>query len=345
MESRPIAEGPAIRVFFLGSGSLGVPVLDALHQSADIHILGVASQPDRPSGRSKTPTPTPLADHAETLGLDVSKPESVNSPEFLDTLAELNPDIVVVVAFGQFLKARLLSLAPFGCFNVHASLLPRHRGASPVAAAILAGDAETGISFMHLDAGMDTGPVYSEEKMLIPPNATTFTLEMDLSELAAKTVVDTLVDVVRNGLEPQPQDDARATHAPKIKKNDGIIDWTRPAEFIERTVRAYQPWPKATCFIPRRKGLRRLQIIRCQVVPLINDTPPASNNAPGTILATDDDRLTVACGENALAIERLTPEGSREMTAAEFLRGTQLEPGAQLLGRTSQQVQNQLKGL
>lgn len=345
MESRPREGVPTTRVLYLGSGTLGIPVLDALRSSPEINLVGVGTQPDRPAGRSRKSTPTPLALHASGLGLEVLKPSSVNTPEFLSEVQSRRPDIIVVVAFGQLLKSALLTAAPHGCFNVHASLLPRHRGASPIVAAILEGDRKTGISFMSLDSGMDTGPVFRRIEISIPVDATTATLERALSELAASEVVETLTQVVRGELRPVPQDDAHATVARKIRKNDGIVDWTQSAAAIERQVRAFQPWPKSTCFMPCRKALRRLQIVQATTHPLPEDAATGAAPLPGRVVCLVDGRIWIACGNDALGIERLIPEGSREMASEEFLCGTNLSPGTELLGRTSDRVQQLFKGL
>ncbi len=336
MGTSSIEPGRAIKVFFLGSGNLGIPVLDALVNSDEIELSGVGSQPDRPAGRNRIPSPAPLAAHAESLGFEVCKPSSINNAAFIDELRRLRPELVVVVAFGQILRPPLLELPEFGCFNVHASLLPRYRGASPVTAAILSGDEETGVSFMRLDQGMDTGPVYRSVQVAIPATATAGDLESALARLAAEHVVQTICEVCKNGLEPVPQNDTAATYAGRLSKKDGVIDWNTPATVVERMVRAYNPWPRATCFMQKRKGLRRLQITGAQVI----ETPPdLTAKKPGEVLVVDRQNMIVACGEDALKIERVIPEGSREMNTPEFLRGATIANGVELLGAESTQVQ------
>ncbi len=300
-------------VFLLGSGAIAIPSFERLMDTDGVEVLGVATQPDRPAGRKRAPTPTPVARWAEERGINPLKPESVNTENFLRALRELAPDIVLVASFGQILKPHFLDLPSVACVNIHASLLPKYRGASPIAAAILAGDERSGISFMRMDAGLDTGPVYAQFDMPIGKMKAD-ALEMALAELAAKHVVDILLDVVSGALTPMPQNDSEATITRKTRKSAGSVDWQRPARWIDRMARAYHPWPGAFFKIETPK--RIIRIIIADARPLDN-TP---NAKPGETLEAGD-VWTIACGEGAIVIERLVPEGGKEMSASEFLRG------------------------
>ena len=218
-----------VRVYFLGSGSFGIPVLRALQADPRVTLLGVCTQPARPAGRGRSLTPTPIGACARDEGLGVETPESVNTPAFTARLVEVDPELVLVVSFGQILRRPILGLPPFGCLNVHASLLPRHRGAAPVNAAILCGDAETGVTFMKMDAGLDTGPAYQSHAMPLDGHETPPRLEASLGDLAGAKIAECIWAVCRQGLEPTPQDRAAATCAAKITKQDGLIDWSQPA--------------------------------------------------------------------------------------------------------------------
>ncbi len=309
-------EDSPIRVYFLGSGGEGVPVLQRLLDDPAIQVAGIGTQPDRPAGRNRRPRPTPVAQFAETCGRSVEKPASVNSPDFLERLRRLDLHILVVVSFGQILKPPLLALPRRRCLNVHLSLLPRHRGAAPVAAAILAGDAEAGVSFMQMDEGLDTGPVYRRIPIPLSGRETTPELSQRLASLAAEHIAQVLTDIVRNGLAPVPQNEAEATYARKIRKQDARIRWQRPAIEIERAVRAYLPWPRAWFQIQQGRRIRRIQVTAAQVVHESFQQPPGCR-----IPDSENQSLTIACGAGALRILRLIPEGKSEMEAREFLRG------------------------
>lgn len=314
-----------IRTYFLGSGRLGVPVLKALAAACELSLVGVGTQPDRPQGRQRHLGPTAIGRLATDLGFSPDKPAGVNAPEFLASLRALQPDLVVVVSYGQILKEEILSLCPYGCLNVHASLLPRFRGAAPVQAAILAGDAETGVSFMKIDRGLDTGPVYEQVRLALHGAETDQELEDRLGELAAQHVVRCIRRICRDGLQPVPQPSAGVILARKLKKTDGRLSWAEDAFQLERRVRAYTPWPGAWFELPTPKGVRRILITRGEVVP-----PGTGGGTPGMVLQTDPHAWVIACGQHALRLVRIVPEGRPEMSAAEFLRGCHLEPGTRL---------------
>ncbi len=302
-----------------------MPILDRLLSSNRVTVCGVATQPDRPAGRRRYPKATPVGERAGELGIALRKLQSVNDPTFLRFLREVEPEVVLVTAFGQILGPRLLALPATGCINIHASLLPRHRGAAPVSAAILAGDDETGISFMKMDEGLDTGPVYLKVRTPIGPLETAGELERRLACLAAQHAEAVIWGAAREGLPTREQTEENATYAVKLQKKDGLVDWRRSAFEIGRHVRALFPWPKAFTFFPTRKGLRRVQLAAVTPEAALCDAPP------GTILKADDSHgLIVACGAGRLCLDRLVPEGRREMGAAEFLRGHPLQQGTML---------------
>lgn len=310
-----------VRVYYLASGRLGIPVLDALRHDTRFELVGVGSQPDRPGGRKQRPVPTPIAAYAQAKELEVDKPASVNTAEFHDHLRKLGVDLLVVASFGQLLKAALLDLPRLGCLNVHASLLPRHRGASPINQAILDGDHITGISFMKMDIGLDTGPVYQKSVCAIEPTENAVDLEDKLGRLAAEGIGRVIVGISDGTMAPEVQPEEGKTYAKKIRKGDGAADWFEPADLLARKVRAYTPWPSVFAMLPTPKGLKRI---------LITSAEPAScppRMVPGTVLESEGKALSIACGDGALRILKLVPEGKNEMNISEFLRGNPVQSG------------------
>ncbi len=305
-------------VYFLGSGALGLPVLEKLLNAPGAKILGVGTQPDRAAGRNRHLQPTPVGRFADAhLPGGVRRIANVNDPGFLSELAALAPDVVLVAAFGQLLKAELLALPRHGCLNIHASLLPRHRGASPVNTAIMAGDTVTGISFMRMDAGLDTGPVYCHLHEAVRADDTVPELERRLGLLAASGIEDCLTAVARCGLQPVKQPVEGVTNAPKLRKTDGIADWQQPAVVLERRCRGLQPWPRLGFSLPTPKGPRQIQIIRATLA----EVPVNRTLAPGEFMVTPPDTWLVGCGAGALNLERIIPEGCGEMAVGDFLHG------------------------
>jgi methionyl-tRNA formyltransferase len=311
-----------VRVYYLASGALGIPCLEVLADSRAIELCGVGTQPDRPAGRKRQLQPTPVGERADQLGIPCERIPNVNDPAFLDRLAGMAPDILVVASFGQLLKERLIDLAPHGCLNIHASLLPRHRGASPIQAAILAGDRVTGISYMRIDAGLDTGPVYGQVPIDISPSETAGDLETRLAAMAAKHLEWVIQEIAAGNMVAEPQPPDGVTVARKIRKEAGRIDWTQSAEEIARQVRAYNPWPRCDTTVPGgRQGPKRLQITAAEAVEPENDAQP------GAVLTVAKSDWVVACGLGALRILRVVPEGKSEMPAGDYLRGARIEPG------------------
>lgn len=327
-----------LRLLVMGTGPFAVPMLRALLGSPH-EVVAVVTRPDHaPAGRR--PPPNPMREAAVAAGIPVLDPEKANATESVATIRGIAADLFVVCDYGQILSAELLAAAPLGGINLHGSLLPRHRGAAPIQWALLAGDALTGVSVIGMTPALDAGRVITARATPIGPRETATELEARLAELGAAAVLDAierLEAATAAGHDPAgvgiPQDERQATRAPRLSKADGLIDWARPADVIERQRRALDAWPRITTFFPRGDGERqRLVIAEAEVAP-VEEFP--AGGEPGTVLAAepgpDSGRIVVACGGGtALAVTRLVPEGKRAMTAGEFLRGSPLRPGARL---------------
>ena len=304
-----------LKVLFLGSGPIAAPILQALAASKLVNLCGVATQPDRPAGRKRIPTPTPLGAAAAELGIDALRVHDVNGAEFMEYAAALAPDMICVVSFGQILKVPLLELPRFNCINVHASLLPRYRGASPIAQCLLNRDNATGVAFMQMEKGLDSGAVYKMLELPLKGIEYADSLEIRLGELAASVAAETLCDIAAGKLIGTPQDQAKVTICRKISKRDGRIDWNDSAADIEAMSRAYYPWPGALCEV-RLPGGRETVLNICKA-RVLSATPLA----PGEI-AELAGKLVIGCGKNsALEIDELIPAGAKRTTAAAFRNG------------------------
>jgi methionyl-tRNA formyltransferase len=304
-----------MRVVLLGSGSFAIPSLEAL-LAAGHDVAAVVTQPDREKGRGRELSPPPLKPVAAVRGLKVLQPRRVREPESVAALEALAPEVQVVVAYGQILPRRVIDIAPRGTVNVHASLLPRYRGAAPVQWAIVNGEAETGVTTMLIDEGLDTGPLLLAEATPIGAEETAEALESRLAALGGELLVRTLKGLEEGAIVPRPQDPARASLAPLIKKEDGLMDWRLPAPALARRVLGFHAWPGAhTCL--RGRGLR---VLRAQV--------DAGSGTPGTLLRAGRDGLVVACGDGtALRLVEVQPESGHAMPAAAFAAGARLTPG------------------
>jgi methionyl-tRNA formyltransferase len=302
-----------LRLAFMGTPAFAAETLGAL-LAAGHDVVCVYCQPPRPAGRGKRPRPSPVQELAEARGLRLRMPVSLKSAEEADAFRALNLDAAVVVAYGLILPKAILEAPRFGCLNLHASLLPRWRGAAPVQRAILAGDEETGVSIMRMDEGLDTGPVLATRKVPITGATTAGSLHDELAAAGAPLVVETLEKLAVGAVDPVPQPEDGASYASKIDKGEARIDWSRPAAEIERLIRGLHPHPGAffTCLGSRIK-------VHCAEV-----IARESGRDPGTVL---DDELSIACGQGVLRLTRLQREGRAPMTASEFLRGFPLEPG------------------
>ena len=312
-----------MRIVFIGTGEIGVPTLQALLKS-EREIVGVVTQPDKPVGRTQLVESPPIkkalvsrapeASPARTghaLPIPVLQPRRIKDRQAIEEIRALKPDVIVVIAYGQILPRDVLEIPKIACLNLHASLLPRWRGAAPIQAAIGAGDRETGITLIYMDEGLDTGDVLLERTIDIVPADTGGSLHDRLAKIAPEALLESL-ELLAKGSAPRiPQDNALATYAPKLKREDGKIDWTGPADAIERKIRAFDPWPGAFMTISTN-GTHNLKIFSATIVGL--------RGAPGEILTREND-LVVAAGKDALSLREVQLEGKRRMSAAEFLRG------------------------
>lgn len=308
--------GPSRRVVFFGTPQFAVPTLEALLASHHA-VVAVVTQPDRPRGRGQKTSDAPVKASAIAHSIQVLQPPRLKDPEFLQALAALDADIGVVAAYGKILTQTVLDTPPLGMVNVHASLLPRHRGAAPIHRAIMAGDAETGITIMRVVQALDAGPMIAAAKRRIGPDETSAEVERDLAQMGATLLVDTLDRI--GSLPELAQDEASATYAPRLTKEDGVVDWTRSAADIHNQVRGLHPWPHAYSFLDGQ----RVILLRSTRELEGADTPAA--NQPGGIAVTKD-ALLVTTGQGVLRILELQSEGKRPMAARDFLAGRKL-PG------------------
>ncbi len=295
------------RIVFMGSPDFAVPSLEAL--AGRYPVVGVVTQPDRPAGRGGTLKPPAVKEAALRLGIPVIQPEKLRQPEAMEQLRAWQPDVIVVAAFGQILRPAVLELPPFGCVNVHGSLLPRWRGAAPIQAAILAGDAETGITIMKMDAGVDTGPILSQRAIPIAPDETGGSLFAKMAALGADLLLETLPRYLAGEIQPRPQPEEGVTYAPMLKKEDGLLDFSQPAAALERRVRAMNPWPGA--FFEWNGA--PLKVLRASV-------SGAKSPGAGSRL-TVEGRPALGCGEGILILEEVQPAGKKPMPGKAFLAG------------------------
>lgn len=314
----------------MGSSAASAECLRAILREPSLEVVGVVTQPDRPAGRGKALTPCPLAQFAAAQGIaEVIKPEKVNEDEPMAKIRSWRPDVIAVVAYGQILKKSLLDLPLFGCVNCHFSLLPKYRGAAPVIATLAAGDRMTGVTVMHMDVGLDDGAIMLQSYEPIYPDTTGGGLMDDLAIAGGVTLAKALKLLSDNKLPPEvEQDHANATYVKKLKKTDGLIDWSLPVLETERKIRAYNPWPGSYTFLPerfRKKGnTGRLVVIRAKIVRL---QPGWENAAPGTVLAVEKAGPIIRCLDTALQLLEVKPEGSSVMDGGAFVRGRPLVPG------------------
>ncbi|HTH19676.1 MAG TPA: methionyl-tRNA formyltransferase [Candidatus Udaeobacter sp.] len=296
-----------MRIVFIGTGEIGAPTLRAL-LNAEHEVAAVVTQPDKPVGREQRIEPPPIKKEIATTGIPVLQPPRIKDPQAIEEVRRLTPDVIVVAAYGQILPREVLEIPRLACLNLHASLLPRWRGAAPIQAAIAAGDSETGITVMYMAEGLDTGDILWQRSVEILPNDTGGSLHDRLAQVAPEALLESLQLVAAANAPRIPQDNAFATYAPKLKREHGQIDWSESAEAIERKVRAYNPWPGAFMKVDGQN----LKVFSASVVDL--------NGEPGEILRSDKD-LIIATGKGALSLTEVQLEGKRRMIAAKFLRG------------------------
>ncbi|HUN67416.1 MAG TPA: methionyl-tRNA formyltransferase [Burkholderiales bacterium] len=303
-----------MRIAFAGTPAFAECALAALLAAAHDVVL-VLTQPDRPSGRGLRPSASPVKKLASARGLAIFQPETLKDPSALDRIAAAGPEVLVVAAYGLLLPPRALEIAPRGALNIHASLLPRWRGAAPIQRALLAGDRETGITIMKMDAGLDTGPILSRHPIAIAEDDDAQTLHDKLAALGAKAIVAAIAQLAQGGAHAVAQPEGGVTYARKIGKGESEIDWSRPCAELERAVRALRPSPGA------RSRLRG------ETVKLWSARCVARQGTPGSVLETGDGGILVACGEGALEVVELQRAGGTRLPAAEFLRGFPISRG------------------
>jgi methionyl-tRNA formyltransferase len=308
------------KIVFMGTPDFSVPSLKALIETQN--VVGVVTQPDRPAGRGQQLKSSPVKVVAEAAAIPVYQPKSLRKEAAAEPLREWNPDVIVVAAFGQILRPHVLELPPHGCLNIHASLLPRWRGASPIQHAIMAGDAESGICLMQMDVGLDTGPVFTCRATPISADDTAAALHDRLSEIGAALMRDSLDDILAGKLIAQPQNDTLSTYAPMISKENGRLDWTKSAVELDRQIRAMTPWPGA------------FTTWQGSVIKILKASPGSKTTTlapPGFVLYDADERVTtVATGSGSLILETIQLAGKKAMSVADFIRGRTEFAGSQL---------------
>jgi len=305
------------RIIFAGTPDFSVPPLRALLASPH-QLVGVYTQPDRPAGRGRKLGPSPVKEVAADAGVEVYQPVNFKDPAAVESLRALDADLMVVVAYGLLLPKPVLDLPRRGCVNIHASVLPRWRGAAPIQRAVLAGDAQSGVTIMQMEEGLDTGPMYLTERVELTPDETGGSLHDRLSALGAKALMQALPGILDGTLQAEPQDDAQSCYARKLDKSEAWIDWTRPAEDIERQVRAFNPWPVAQT----RYEDANMRIWRAHAVNGVGSTP-------GVVMNATRNGIDVAAGRGLLRITELQLPGKRAMSAQDFINANPIQ-GTQL---------------
>jgi len=303
-----------MRIVFIGTGEIGVPVLRSLLAPPGHEVVGVVTQPDKPAGRAQRLEAPPIKAELAASALPILQPARIKADEAIAEIRDLAPDVIVVMAYGQILPPSVLEIPRLACVNLHASLLPQHRGAAPIQAAIVAGDRETGITVMYMNEGLDTGDILLQTRLEIAPGETGGSLHDRLAQIAPAALEEALA-LLQKGSAPRiPQDSSVATYAPKLKREDGRINWTESAPLIERKIRAFNPWPGAFLLLrDAAGGARKLKIFGAKVVP-------ATNTAAGDVLRGDSS-IMIAASDAGLLLGEVQLEGKRRMSAAEFLRG------------------------
>jgi methionyl-tRNA formyltransferase len=315
-----------MKIVFMGTAELSCASLEKLARDENFSVIAVVTQPDKPKGRDLRLQFSPVKILAEKLNLPILQPAKARDEKFISELRELKPDLIVVVAYGQILPQSILDMPKFGCLNIHTSLLPKYRGASPIQSAILNGETETGVTIMKMDAGLDTGEIVAQARTPISPEDNSQTLHDRLARFGAELLVGTIPDYVAGKISAQPQPTDGASYAAKIKKEDGKIDWKKPASEILNCLRAFTPWPGAFTFL----NSRLLKIYKASLAQEVcyEGIPLHSNGLKaGTVLSADKNGILVLCGEDALMIFELQREGGRRMNVAEFLAGNSLKAG------------------
>lgn len=312
MSERPV-------IVFMGTPDFAVPILRKLVE-ANYSIALVVTQPDRPKGRKKVLTPPPVKEEAVKLGLPVFQPEKIKQEDALEKLEEIKPDLILTAAYGQILPVRLLELPRLGCVNVHASLLPKYRGAAPIHYAVMNGESETGVTLMYMEQGLDTGAMISKVSVPIEEEDNTGTLFEKLSLKGAELVIQTLPDLLAEQVQAEPQKDEEASYAPMLTREDERIDWHRSARQIFNQVRGLNPWPGA--FTTWNNQVMKIWESRVHA-----ETSEASSKTPGTVLQVTADEIIVQAGSGEIALTRIQPAGKKAMDVKDFVQGKSIERG------------------
>ena len=307
-----------MRIVFMGTPDFAVGSLQALCESGKHEILAVVTQPDRPKGRGNKLLQTPVKEYALAQGLTVYQPQKVKTPEFVELLHELQPELIVVAAFGQFLSKEILELPKYGCINVHASLLPKYRGAAPIQYAIIKGEKESGVTIMQMDIGMDTGAMLDKVVVPIAENTTMGELHDALREQGAALLLQVIDKLATGTAVAEPQDDAQATYATLLDRSMEHIDWSKTAQEVHNLIRGFNPAPSTFTKLPNGKSLK---------IWGSKMTDKSSAAAAGTVIATGKHSFFVACGEGVLEITEVQPESKKRMSAQVFLNGRGVQEG------------------
>ena len=304
-----------MRVVFIGTGEIGVPVLRSLANSKEHELVGVITQPDKPVGRTQRIEAPPIKKAAAEIAAPILQPERIKRAEAVAAIRALAPELIVVMAYGQILPRAVLEIPSIACLNLHASLLPRHRGAAPIQSAIVAGDHESGITVMYMDEGLDTGDILRQSRIEIAQDETGGSLHARLAQIAPAALDEALLQLQKGTARRVPQNSSLATYAPKLEREDGRIDWAESVTLIERKIRAFNPWPGAFAMLRHEADReRKLKIFSAKAVA-------ADKAAPGEVLRSDD-AIVIAASDGALSLGEVQLEGKRRMAAAEFLRGS-----------------------
>ncbi len=312
-----------LRLIFMGTAELACASLKALVETPGFQVVAVVTQPDRPKGRDLKLQPSAVKVLALEHHLPVLQPERARNEAFVEELRQLQPDLIVVAAYGQILPKTILELPVHGCLNVHTSLLPKYRGAAPIQWAILDGERETGVTIMKMDAGLDTGDILTQSITPIKAEDNAQTLHDRLAQMGAELLVKTIPDYVRGNIKSTPQPTEGSTYARKITKEDGKLDWSLPARTLWNRVRGFTPWPGAFTHQTVQDKPRLLKIWQVEVVE-------AASGSPGEVLRADRQGILVACGEGALNILSLQKEGGRRLAVQDFLAGNEVKVGERL---------------
>ena len=306
------------QILFMGTSLFACPSLEKLLGKGE--VVGVFTQPDKPQGRGLKVRVSPVKALALKNDLPIYQPENINQEEYFELIKKIAPDIIVVVAFGQILSPRILDLPKWGCINLHASLLPKYRGAAPINWAIIRGERVTGVTTMLMDQGLDTGDILMQQKLDILPEENAGDLHDRLAQLGAETLIETIEKWKKGEIVPQKQEESEATYAPPLKKEDGLIDWGKPAEMIYNQIRGMNPWPGAYTLLAGK----RLKVFQTKLIKKV------SRKKPGTVLDITDEGIVVGTGEGRLLLTEIQLESRKRISADKFLRGYPIPAGTQL---------------